>query len=215
MHKMLLLLGMLLDGPLYGYQLHQIIRAHGELYADLKKANLYYLLDRMAKNGELTVEAEAGTRGARGERLIYTITEQGRTRFYQLLRETLLHYEPIHTGIETAIVFLSYLSPVEGIALLKERRQIIQAKYRQARADVGQPEKQPPLVALASDHILSFMEAELTWIERSLARLEQASQPTGSTSSEEGIRHSGKGDCPGTQHSRSSEEEIERRRQKE
>lgn len=208
MHKMLLLLGMLLKGPLYGYQLHQIIRAHGELYADLKKANLYYLLDRMAKNGELTVEAETATFGAHGERLIYTITEQGRARFFQLLRETLLHYEPVHTGIETAIVFLSYLPPAEGIALLKERRQIIQAKSRQARADLGQPEKQPPLVALASDHILSFIDAELAWVERSLARLEQASPLAGPASSEERPQHSGQGDCPGTHHSSHSEKET-------
>ena len=40
MHKVLLLLGLLLQGPRYGYELHQIVRAHGELYADLKKSNL-------------------------------------------------------------------------------------------------------------------------------------------------------------------------------
>src|SRR5215472_8643511 len=108
MHKVLLLLGLLLDGPLYGYQLHLIVRAHGELYADLKKANLYYLLERLAKDGFLEMEVEPGAKGARGERLIYTITEAGRTRFHILLRETLLSYELAHTGIETAVVFLSY-----------------------------------------------------------------------------------------------------------
>src|SRR5579884_2444623 len=101
MHKILLLLGMLFPRPLHGYELYQIIQAHGELYADLKKANLYYLLDRLAKDGYLDMEVEAGARGVRGERLIYTITDQGRTHFYQLLRETLLQYEPVHTGIET------------------------------------------------------------------------------------------------------------------
>jgi len=193
---------MLLDGPLYGYQLHQIVRAHGELYADLKKANLYYLLDRLAKDGDLAMEAEAGARGARGERLIYTITEQGRARFYQLLRETLLQYEPIHTGIETAVVFLSYLSPREGMALLKERRQVMQEKYTQVKADVGQPEKQPPLVAVASDHILSLMDAELAWINRSLEYLEQAGWGDGlePTPSSEQTPHSGKATCPGNQH---------------
>ncbi|HEY0753957.1 MAG TPA: PadR family transcriptional regulator [Ktedonobacteraceae bacterium] len=176
MHKILLLLGMLLDGSLYGYQLHQIVRAHGELYADLKKANLYYLLERLTKDGALTVEVESGAKGARGERLIYTITEQGRSRFYQLLRETLLRYEPVHTGIETAVVFLTHLSVEEGIALLKERQQIVQAKHAQVRADIGQPDKQAPLVAIASDHILSFIDAELAWLARSLERLQQTGQ---------------------------------------
>ena len=49
MHKLLILLGLLHQGPLHGYELHRIVRAHGELYTDLEKANLYYLLDRLAK----------------------------------------------------------------------------------------------------------------------------------------------------------------------
>lgn len=198
MHKALLLLGLLLDGPLYGYQLHQIVRAHGELYADLKKANLYYLLDRLAHDGYLEMEVEAGARGVRGERLIYTITDEGRARFHQLLRETLLQYEPVHTGIETAIVFLSYLSLEEGIALLKERQQVMQKKYAQVVIDVGQPETQPPLVAVASDHIISLMNAELAWIERSLERLQQAGWVARSATSEQ-PHHTVKGTCPGNQ----------------
>lgn len=201
MHKVLLLLGMLLNGPLYGYQLHQIVRAHGELYADLKKANLYYLLDRLAKDGYLEVEVETGTRGIRGERLTYTITAEGRAHFYQLLRETLLQYQPVHTGVETAVVFLSYLAPVEGIALLKERRQSIQEKRAQVVADVGQPEKNPPLVVIAGDHLISLIDAELAWIDRSLDYLEKvgwATQPASSSPSEPS-QHSAKGTCPGEQ----------------
>jgi DNA-binding PadR family transcriptional regulator len=202
MHKALLLLGMLLNGPLYGYQLHQIVRAHGELYADLKKANLYYLLDRLAKDGHLEMEVEAGTRGARGERLIYTITEKGRAYFHQLLRETLLQYEPVHTGVETAVVFLSYLSPAEGLALLQERRQAIQEKRVQVVADVGQPDKNPPLVVIAGDHLISLIDTELAWIDRSLEYLQKVGwteRSTSSPSSEES-QHSAKGTCPGNQH---------------
>ena len=198
MHKALLLLGMLLDGPLYGYQLHQIVRAHGELYADLKKANLYYLLDRLAKDGYLEMETEQGARGARGERLIYAITDTGRTHFHQLLRETLLQYEPVHTGIETAVVFLSYLSPDEAMALLKERRRSIQDKRMQVVADLGQPEKNPPLVVIAGDHLLSLIDAELAWINRSLDYLHQAGWSDGSASSQPS-QHSSKGICPGNQ----------------
>jgi len=89
MHKILLILGLLHHGPLHGYELHRIIRAHGELYADLKKANLYYLLDRLAADGYLHVDVEPGARGARGERLVYTLTDAGRDRFDTLLREAL------------------------------------------------------------------------------------------------------------------------------
>lgn len=201
MHKVLLLLGMLLDGPLYGYQMHQIIRAHGELYADLKKANLYYLLERLAKDGYLEVKAEPGTRGARGERLIYMLTEHGRLHFHELLRETLVSYELVHTGIETAIVFLSYLSRDEGIALLQRRRQTIQQRREQVIADVGQPNEHTPLVTVAGDHLVSLIDAELAWIERSLAYLREVgwTQHTAPSPTPDHSSHTVKKMCPGTQ----------------
>ena len=174
MHKILLLLGLLLHRPLYGYELHRIVRAHGELYADLKKANLYYLLERLASEGYLQMETEAGTRGARGERLIYEITEQGRAKFVTLLREILHTYEPIHTGIETAVVFLKQLSPAEGLGLLEERRQIIATRRTAIAAELGEREKSDPLVYIAGDHLLSLIDAELAWLDRSLHYLNES-----------------------------------------
>src|SRR5215469_817490 len=100
MHKELHLLGLLLLGPKTGYQLHRITEAHGELYTDLKKGNVYYLLDRLAKSGALEVTAEAGAPGPRRERLIYAITDHGRQRFHELLRAVLRTYELPHTGVE-------------------------------------------------------------------------------------------------------------------
>jgi DNA-binding PadR family transcriptional regulator len=198
MHKVLLLLGLLLDGPLYGYQLHQIVRAHGELYADLKKANLYYLLERLAKDGYLEMEVEPGTKGARGERLIYTITEAGRAHFHAMLRETLVRYELAHTGIETAIVFLSYLSLEEGIALLQQRRQTMQDRRVQLVADVGQPGKQAPLVMVAGDHLISLIDAELAWIDRSLEYLREVGWTNQSAApSAHQPSHSSQRTCPG------------------
>ncbi|HZR40221.1 MAG TPA: PadR family transcriptional regulator [Ktedonobacteraceae bacterium] len=171
MHKVLLLLGMLLRKPLYGYEMHRIIRAHGELYADLKKGNLYYLLDRLAADGYLRVEAEAGTRGARGERLIYEITDKGRERFNELLREILLTYEPAHTGVDTAVVFLAGLPAAEGMQLLEERRRIVAERRAAVAAELSTLADSGPLVQIASDHLISLIDAELAWIDRSLAYL--------------------------------------------
>jgi len=171
MHKILLLLGILFRRPLHGYELYQIIRAHGELYADLKKANLYYLLDRLAKEGDLVVQTEPSAYGKRGERLIYEITNQGREHFLHLLRDVVLTYEPVHTGVETAIVFLAFLPPAEGIRLLEERRAHVQERRNSTARDLGDPETSAPLVRIAGDHLLCLIDAELAWIDRSLTYL--------------------------------------------
>lgn len=171
MHKVLLLLGLLQPRPLYGYELHRIVRAHGELYADLKKANLYYLLERLASEGFLRVQAEGGTRGARGERLIYELTDQGRARFKELLWEILLTYEPAHTGVDTAIVFLADLPPDEGLQLLTERRRIVAERRETVAKELAAVAEGGPLLHIAGDHLLSLVDAELAWIDRSLAYL--------------------------------------------
>jgi DNA-binding PadR family transcriptional regulator len=171
MHKELHLLGLLLSGPRTGYQLHRITEAHGELYTDLRKGNVYYLLDRLAKSGALEVAAEAGAPGPRRERLVYAITEYGRQRFHELLRDVLRTYELPHTGVEVGMVFLPYLDVTEAAQLLSERRSAVlerrAAVEREMRAsDHGH-------VSLAQDHLLSLIEAELSWIERTITHLQR------------------------------------------
>lgn len=170
-HKVLLLLGLLHHRPLSSYELHQIVLAHGSLYADLKKANIYYLLSRLAAEGLLEVRAEPGARGPRRERLIYRLTTEGRAQFRELLRKILQHYEPVHTGVGTAIVFLAGLSPSEGLALLNERRQVVARRRAEIGAELGDLASQESLAGIAADHLLTLIDAELAWMDRVLARL--------------------------------------------
>lgn len=169
MHKELHLLGLLRAGPRTGYDLHRIIVAHGDLYADLKKGNVYYLLDRLARDGALQVTAEAGAPGPRRERLVYALTEQGRLRFHELLREVVRDYEPAHSGIEVGMIFLSSLEPGEAAALLGERRERVVARRAIVERETHESERLS--VQLARDHMLSLMDAELGWIDRTLQRL--------------------------------------------
>ena len=170
MHKELHVLGLLLAGPKTGYDLHRIVVAHGELFTDLKKGNVYYLLDRLAQRGELSVATEAGARGPQRERYVYAITEQGRRRFDQLLREVVRAFEIARTGVEVGIVFLPYLDHQEAMSLLQERRQAALVR----RADIAGEGRLHEGVyqELARDHLLSLLDAEVAWIDRALRRLE-------------------------------------------
>jgi DNA-binding PadR family transcriptional regulator len=171
MHKTLLLLGFLLQGPRSGYDLHRILRGRGQLYADLKKANVYYLLDRLAREGFLAVRAEPGARGPRGERLIYSLTGRGRERFDQLLREVLRKPETTYSGVGAAVTFLDRIAPEEALTLLKERQQST-AKRRADVAMLIEMHRGLPLVELAMEHLLTLIDADLAWTERALRRLQ-------------------------------------------
>jgi DNA-binding PadR family transcriptional regulator len=174
MHKELHLLGLLLLGPKTGYQLHRITQAHGELYTDLKKGNVYYLLDRMAKSGALEVTAEAGAPGPRRERLVYAITENGRARFHELLREVLRTYDLPHSGVEVGMVFLPYLDVSEATQLLIERRSAV--LERRAAVEGEMQSSDHGHVSLAQDHLLCLVDAELSWIERTIEHLQRRNQ---------------------------------------
>jgi DNA-binding PadR family transcriptional regulator len=183
MHKVLILLGLLLHGPRHGYELHRIVRAHGDLYTDLKKGNLYYLLDRLAREGDLSEQAEPVARGARGERLIYALTDQGRAHFTALLRAVLRTYEPAHMGVEVAAIYLPHLPPAEAIALLEERQRAVAARREGAATELGEIAGRDPAAriaagALAADHLLSLMDAELAWTDRVLAHLRASAATT-------------------------------------
>jgi DNA-binding PadR family transcriptional regulator len=171
MHKTLHLLGLLLSGPKSGYDLHRIVAAHGELFTDLKKGNVYYLLERLAHSGALQVTTEAGARGPRRERLIYSLTERGRQRFHELLREVVRSYDLAHTGVEVGMIFLPYLDPDDAIHLLEERRQVVLARRAQMEHEARMGAHLHEQLAL--DHLLSLMDAEVAWSERSLQRLRE------------------------------------------
>src|SRR5579884_1034072 len=172
MHKVLLILGLLRRGPRSGYDLHRLVRSHGALYTDVKKANLYYLLDRLAREGALAVRTEPGARGPRGARLIYSLTDAGRARFDELLRTVLRAYDPVHTGVDVAVAFLARLRPAEARSLLAERRETVALRRQQVAAELADAAMQGPMTRIAGDHLLGLIDAELAWVERTLAALE-------------------------------------------
>ena len=59
MYKQVVLLGLLLDHPMYGQQIREVIESHNDLLAGaIKKPTIYYQLDRLARDGYLEVRRE-------------------------------------------------------------------------------------------------------------------------------------------------------------
>lgn len=166
MHKQLLLLAFLTDHPLTGYEIQKLVLAHGDLYADLKKGNVYYLLGRMAADGLVSVKVVRGARGPRGERLVYSLTRNGRQQMLALLRTELETYEAPHTGIEVAMALVDQLPRAEVRRLLTKRLEKVESVREQLRQQLGGSESHP---GSAAEHLLMMADAERTWLERAIA----------------------------------------------
>lgn len=181
MYKQVMLLGLLLEQPMYGQQIRAVIENHHTLFADfIKKPTIYYQLERLAHDGYLEVRRETveapGTGSAHDElalreRDVYYITEKGRSYFYKLLRETLSTHPPQLSEMDACLFFLDHLEPGEAIILLRERYELVSkerilvAQQMQELAAHGEAHR------LVNDHKLTLLDAELNWLARTIMHL--------------------------------------------
>lgn len=175
--RALMVLGVLQGGPRHGYEIHRIVMAHGSLYADFKKATLYHLLARLAAQGAVAVMSEAGARGPRGEKLIYSLEPAGQVLFQTLLRALLGNYDDNQAGFRVAAGFLAWIPPAEAEALLRQRAASALARRGDVVTELehllevpaGTMEAQRAASRfLATDYALAVMDAELAWIDKTI-----------------------------------------------
>jgi DNA-binding PadR family transcriptional regulator len=188
MYKQVMLLGLLLEKPMYGQQIREVIETHHDLLANfIKKPTIYYQLDRLAADGYLEIRRETVEAPGPGaahdamalrERDIYYITDRGRRYFSSLLRDMLSVYRPGLSDIDVCFFFLHHLSKQEAIALLSERHALV-ASYRTSTAQ-KYASTQDEAHRLVYDHGLTLLDAELNWLQRTVdhLRANRSSQTT-------------------------------------
>ena len=89
-----LLLSLLVDEPMYGYQLVKEIDRRSSGYFRFKEGTLYPALHRSARDGLVTGQWETSPTGQ--SRCYYHITEPGRFRLNSMLEEWLLFTKAVN-----------------------------------------------------------------------------------------------------------------------
>lgn len=186
-YRQLMLLGLLLDHPMYGQQIHEVIENHHHLFAEhIKKPTIYYQLERLAQDGYLEARQETVDAPGTGlahenvaprEREVYHITPRGRAYFLRLLREALGRHTTQLSDLDACLFFLDQLAPSETAALLRDRyarvaRERAEVAYHLRAAQI--PDRAHRLV---TDHQLALLDAELGWLARTLIEV-QGEVPT-------------------------------------
>jgi DNA-binding PadR family transcriptional regulator len=167
MDEKLLLLGMLRQQQMHGYQLIEFIDRDMSNCVDLKKPTAYYLLNRMAQDG--WIEERQEQEGNRPPRKVYRLTGQGESAFQSLLRQNLSSYQtPSFTG-DIGLAFVDGLETSEALALLGKRRAAIATELSAAKQA---PQHQGSLQWMI-EHQIFHLQTELAWVEGLLERLEK------------------------------------------
>jgi DNA-binding PadR family transcriptional regulator len=181
MYKELMLLGLLAQRPMYGQQIRGVIEVHHDAFASfIKKPTMYYQLDRLVSEGLLEVRSEVVEAPGPGmahedialrEREVYYITESGQKRFTHLLREALQTYEPGPSVIDAAVFFLDQIAPREAVLLLQARRERLVHARTQVAEQIASLREQDRAHVIANDHAITLLDAEIGWLERTIAQL--------------------------------------------
>lgn len=165
MERELLLLGLLRRGEMHGYQLNEYISGILANCIDLKKPTAYFLLDKLAARGWVSVSEDRA--GNRPPRKVYRITAAGEQAFQDLLRQNLSAYQTVSFANDIGLAFMDALDPGEARTHLLQRRIQLAAELDQAR--------RIPLhggsLQLMIEHRAVHLAAELDWLDRVLARL--------------------------------------------
>ena len=165
--RQLLLLGLLMHANMHGYQLNEHIEHSLGFFTNLKKPTLYYTLEKLAQQGYVQQQTER--EGNRPERRVYELTETGRARFFDLLRQYLQDFSRTYFADDIAITFLDQLPRDEARTLLAEKRAKTQATlaHLQTLPDHGG----------SFDYVLAHhtahLEAELRWLDGILDDLDR------------------------------------------
>lgn len=167
MSRELLILGLLRSWDTHGYQLVDFLEKRLAYLVDLKKPTTYALLERLRRDGHVTMTVER--EGNRPERHVYQVTPEGEAYFFRLLRENLRGFARPRFPDAIGIYFIQALPAEEAEALLNERLSALDHELQEFEPKVSAHAglaAQPVL-----QHYVVHLQAERTWLTSLLQAL--------------------------------------------
>ncbi|MBN2626223.1 MAG: PadR family transcriptional regulator [Spirochaetales bacterium] len=167
MSTRLVLLGLLKEKPLHGYEIKHIIESHMGDWTNIAFGSIYFALRKLTEEN-LVEEVSSEQRGNRPSRRVYCITEEGRNEFMVLLEELwavpVRDYFPLDVGL----FFMNQLPREKRISLIAGRieglRQTLKHLEEHRESTLANP-LVPPVSDAIFSHTLYHLRAELAWLE--------------------------------------------------
>lgn len=173
----LLLLGLLLDKPMHGYELFQQIQAEGiDGWFNISTAGVYYSLRKLRDQG-LVAESRQ-RKGGSSRKSIHRITNRGRSAFFQAMEVELASQEDTCLDYDLAIYLLNRLPLPRAIPQLEKRQVFLAEQARQVQAALAaeRGNGSSPLKLAIMDHRRRFLEMERDWLTDVICSIQAESE---------------------------------------
>lgn len=166
------------ERPMHPYEIAAHLRARGkDQDMAVKWGSLYTVMGNLAKHG-LVEEAGNERSGARPERTVYRITDDGRAEILDWVRELVGEPGEVPPRFVAGLSLLAVLGPDEAVDLLSQRLQLLEADLAAQRALLEHHRAHTPRLFLVEDeYLLALREAELGWVRGLLAELADGTFP--------------------------------------
>ncbi len=173
----LLILGLLMDRPMHGYEISQVI-ANEEISAwlSISLTSIYYALNKLKKNS-LIVETVHKSETS-PERSVYHLTEKGRATFFDLMDKSLASAERPYFDFDLGVYFINRLPQQRVTQLLDKRRRFLREWAASLEASLAaeheKAESSPKLVIL--EHSRAYLKVEQEWLDAFMGEIRQGSR---------------------------------------
>ncbi len=139
----LVVLGLLDQKPMHGYQLyHEIERTRMEHWAQVNLASIYNTLNRLEQRR--MIEPKREKPGRMPERNVYHITKKGKEKLASLVEQTLKASQIPQSNFVVGVAFIKGLSKRKALDCLKYKEEIFQKTLKHLlKADKDEGEDMP------------------------------------------------------------------------
>ncbi|HID63636.1 MAG TPA: DUF4388 domain-containing protein [Anaerolineae bacterium] len=162
----LLLLGLLMDKPMHGYEINQLIRGVGiDAWLNISMPSIYYSLNKLREKGLIAETRQRG--GGSPTKSVYRLTDEGRARFFTAMEESLASHGKMYFDYDLGIFLLNKLPRERVIPLLEQRRAFLDDWHASLQEQIARIEidGRYPLRQAILNHLASHVQLESRWLE--------------------------------------------------
>ncbi|GAB4252133.1 MAG: hypothetical protein Kow00129_13010 [Thermoleophilia bacterium] len=177
----LVLLGLLLRRPTYGYEIAEELSApQMERWLKVARTSVYYALGRLASKAMVSKHSER--QGARPERVVYSITDTGRRVFMSGLRDALEQVTDSTESFDVALYFSRYLEKQQVQEALTERRTVLEQLADDTRDALTQARTSgDDGLILVLEHREKVLSTEIKYVRELISYLGASAGPLAGT----------------------------------
>ncbi len=160
----LLILGLLVDKPMHGYEIDQLINTEGiREWFNVSMPSIYYSLRKLAEKGLVAETVLPGSKAP--ARSIYRLTEEGREAFFGEVKKELGAFHKCNLEHELSLFFINKLPLEEVLDLLEKRKAALVKQLESIHVKIEESIGEATPSRAFLQHLASHIELDIKWYD--------------------------------------------------